>query len=140
MSEFRLIHKVGQVSLETLVKNAAIQGFSLVGSPVLISNVPTQLMVHTGSISEDPGYLLIEKTGQSKFTRQLEKLLDSGWKIYGNMLAGDVPVQAMIYGDISVFEETAVNLDTLSMDLANINARIDKMSQIMAHLVDQPIS
>ncbi|MBO6275865.1 MAG: hypothetical protein J6N20_00220, partial [Pseudomonas sp.] len=95
---------------------------------------------HTGSISEDPGYLLIEKTGQSKFTRQLEKLLDSGWKIYGNMLAGDVPVQAMIYGDISVFEETAVNLDTLSMDLANINARIDKMSQIMAHLVDQPIS
>ena len=102
MNEVRFIQKIGQVPMAELVENAARLGFVLAGSPTLVSNVPAQLMIQADKPAVKPEYVLVEKTGQLKLSDQVEALLDQGWEIYGSMLAGEVPMQAMVRGDISV--------------------------------------
>ena len=102
MNEVRFIQKIGQVPMAHLVENAAKLGFVLVGSPTLISNVPAQLMIQADKPATAPEYVLVEKTGQLKLSDQVEQLLDEGWQIYGSMLTGEVPMQAMVRGDIGV--------------------------------------
>lgn len=102
MNEVRFIQKIGQVPMAELVENAAKLGFVLAGSPTLVSNVPAQLMIQADKPASNPEYILVEKTGQLKLSTQVEQLLDQGWEIYGSMLAGEVPMQAMVRGDIGV--------------------------------------
>ena len=102
MNEVRFIQKIGQVPMASLVENAAKLGFVLAGSPTLVSNVPAQLMIQADKPALEPEYRIVEKTGQLKLSEQVEALLDEGWQIYGSMLAGEVPMQAMVRGDIGV--------------------------------------
>lgn len=102
MNTVRLIQKVGQVSLSTLVENAATRGFELVGSPTLVSNVPVQLMIHTGVQASKPEYMIIETFGQDRLPERISEFLDKGWRIYGSLITGEVPMQAMVRGDIGV--------------------------------------
>lgn len=99
----RVIQKIGQVPMHELVENAAKLGFALVGSPTLVSGTPAQLMIRTGKVATEPQYRLVSKTGEDTMVHQIDQMLQRGWSVYGSMLTGELPTQAMVKGDIDVF-------------------------------------
>jgi len=99
----RVIQKIGQVPMHELVENAAKLGFALVGSPTLVSGTPAQLMIRTGKVASAPQYRLVSKTGEDTMVHQIDQMLQRGWSVYGSMLTGELPTQAMVKGDIDVF-------------------------------------
>lgn len=136
MSAVQLIQKIGQVPFSTLVEHAAAQGFVLAGSPTLISNVVAQLMIHTGHVAKAPEYMMVEKTGQLKLSHQVADLLDEGWEIYGSMVAGPMPMQAMVRGDIGVHRMYGMGndpVDTGDWAAAIKKARDDAVAECKAY-------
>lgn len=144
MNEVRFIQKIGQVPMSELVENAAKQGFVLVGSPTAVAGTPAQLMIHTGAACSEPEYKIVQKTGQLRIEHQIADMLREGWQIYGSMLAGEVPMQAMVRGDIGVHTMYGISQPPsgdipLTGDWQKEIARIDEsLTEIYAVLNSMP--